>query len=73
MSGLRFCDRNIIALITSLKCNRYFCAGPSFFLPSVGNTKKVPNLRPAMDAAIRMAMHADIKMRPESVGEFVRL
>jgi len=36
-------------------------------------SKKVPGLRPSIDAAIRMAMHADPKFRPESVTEFVAL
>jgi hypothetical protein len=33
--------------------------------------KKVPLLRPSIDAAIRMAMHADPRFRPNSVSEFV--
>jgi serine/threonine protein kinase len=35
--------------------------------------QKVPKLRPAVDAAIRMAMHAEAKFRPESVSDFVAL
>jgi serine/threonine protein kinase len=33
--------------------------------------QKAPKLRPAVDAAIRMAMHADAKFRPASVADFV--
>jgi serine/threonine protein kinase len=37
----------------------------------VAPIQKVPKLRPSVDAAIRMAMHADVKCRPASVGDFV--
>ncbi len=39
----------------------------------VAPSQKLPKLRPAVDAAIRMAMHADPKFRPASVSEFVAL
>lgn len=39
----------------------------------VAPIQKVPTLRPAVDAAIRMAMHADAKLRPASVSDFVAL
>jgi serine/threonine protein kinase len=39
----------------------------------VAPIQKVPKLRPAVDAAIRMAMHADVKFRPASVSDFVAL
>ena len=37
----------------------------------VAPIQKVPKLRPAVDAAIRMAMHAEAKFRPDSVADFV--
>jgi serine/threonine protein kinase len=35
--------------------------------------RKLPDLRPSIDAAIRMAMHAEAKFRPSSISEFVAL
>ncbi len=35
--------------------------------------QKLPTLRPAVDAAIRMAMHAEAKYRPASISDFVAL
>src|SRR5436309_1577656 len=32
--------------------------------------KRLPTLRPSVDAAIRLAMHADPKNRPVSIGDF---
>ena len=37
----------------------------------VAPIQKLPKLRPAVDAAIRMAMHAEAKFRPESISDFV--
>jgi serine/threonine protein kinase len=39
----------------------------------VAPIQKAPKLRPAVDAAIRMAMHAEAKFRPASVSDFVAL
>ena len=39
----------------------------------VAPIQKVPKLRPAIDAAIRMAMHADARFRPATVRDFVAL
>ncbi len=36
-------------------------------------SKRLPSLRPSVDAAIRLGMHADPKNRPASIGDFVAL
>jgi serine/threonine protein kinase len=42
----------------------------NFFIAPI---QKVPELRPAVDAAIRLALHAEPKSRPASIAEFVAL